>query len=167
MKGGIASWPPMLFPADARTQLIDRRSGRWRARNVAKRPGEGVDDRQGNHHPTPFSPVRCCWTVSRRRERMDAQNSAVKIQTWSARGGLDRPDTGYGRAQARRRPWPDDRPTSQCSFLFPIEQTEAASFALLGRCNGVTRVITSRRKKHLPLLSPTYCPLFRGIHASW
>jgi len=158
----------MLFPADARTQLIDRRSGRWRARNVAKRPGQGVDDRQGNHHPTPFSPVRCCWTVSRRRERMDAQKVLSKYRRGVRGGGARSPR--HRVRESPGPPWPDDRPTSQCSFLFPIEQTEAASFALLGRCNGVTRVITSRRKKHLPLLYPTswihHCPLFRGVHAS-
>jgi len=31
------------------------------------------------------------------------------------------PDAGYGRPQACRRTWQDDRPTSQWSFLFPIE----------------------------------------------
>ena len=31
------------------------------------------------------------------------------------------PDAGYGRPQAHRWMWPDDRLTSQWSFLFPIE----------------------------------------------
>ena len=65
------------------------------------------------------------------------------------------PDAGYGRPQARRRMRQNDRPTSRCSFLFPIEQTEAAAFALLGRCCGVTRVISSWWQKHLSPLPLT------------
>ena len=35
-RGAIAGWSPVLFPADAGTPSIDRRSRWWRARNVAK-----------------------------------------------------------------------------------------------------------------------------------
>jgi len=65
------------------------------------------------------------------------------------------PDTGYGRPQACHRMRPDDRPTSQCFFLFSTEADWSATFALLGRCSGVTRVISARRQK---LLSPLAVP---------
>jgi len=65
------------------------------------------------------------------------------------------PDAGYRRPQARRRMRQNDQPTSRCSFLFPIEQTEAAAFVLLGRCCGVTRVISSWWQKHLSPLPLT------------
>ena len=53
-------------------------------------------------------------------------------------------------------------------FLYTLQrQTEAAAFALLGRCSGVTMVISARWQKHLFPLPPTalicHCPLFRGV----
>ena len=40
--GAIAGRTPVLFPADDGTPSIDRHSRQWRARNVAKRLGEGL-----------------------------------------------------------------------------------------------------------------------------
>jgi len=37
--GAITGGPLTLFPADAGTPYINRYSGQWRTRNVAKRPG--------------------------------------------------------------------------------------------------------------------------------
>jgi len=42
--GAIASRWPTLFPADAGTPSIDRHSGQWRARNVAKQLGRGLQE---------------------------------------------------------------------------------------------------------------------------
>jgi len=85
----------------------------------------------------------------------------VKTQTCSAIGGgdaiTDQP-SDVGRPQARRLTRPDDQLTSQCSF-FPLrplqsasmEATEAAAFALPGRCSGVTRVISTAVPYHLDM----------------
>jgi len=137
------------FPGDAGTPSIDRHSGQWRARNVAKRPWEGATmetqwpigpwmvDRGIAAHP-----VRCRWTISSRRGMMGAaklhaaagspapwrtcQNADVQRDGGDAIA--DQPShAGYGRHEARRRTRPDDRPTSQWSFLFPMRPLQSAS----------------------------------------
>jgi len=115
------------------------------------------DGRPGNRHPSP-SDTADNWSTSRDdgRSRKTAGSGRVSValahlskRRRAARRGHAiadlPPDAEYGRPQARRRMRPDDRPTSQCSFLFPIEQTEVAAFALPGRCSGITRVISARR----------------------
>jgi len=55
------------------------------------------------------------------------------------------PDAGYGRPQAHRWMWPDDRLTSQWSFLFPIEADWSGCICTAGP--GVTRVISTWQQK--------------------
>ena len=139
----MAGRPPILFPADAGTPSIDRHSGRWCAQNVAKWPREGATGgaRPGKHNgrsapgrragKLPPAPVKCRWTIGRRRGRMGTQNSkrqavAGSPAPWRTCQNTDmecdrgmRSPTGpqreYGRPHDRSRTWQDDRPKSQCS----------------------------------------------------
>ena len=74
------------------------------------------------------------WSTSRadgRAKRRAAAGSATLCVAHMSNADMEHdggrdchrpdPDTGFGRPQAHRRMRPDDRPTSQWSFLFPIE----------------------------------------------
>ena len=141
----MAGRPPILFPADAPS--IDRHSGRWCAQNVAKRPREGATGgaRPGKHNgrsapgrwagKSPPAPVRCHWTIGRRRGRMGTQNGGqwlglrhrgapVETQTWSVTEGRDRQPAPRRRVRETPRPQSDVAGRSaeiSVLFLFPIE----------------------------------------------
>ena len=89
--------PRCCFPVDAGTPSIDRHSGRWHGRNIAKWPGKAAGGvrlgkcnalsapgrRAGESPCPPSSHIGRHWTIGRRRGRMGAQNSTpVKMQTW-------------------------------------------------------------------------------------
>ena len=168
-KGGGHRWPAPDAVAGWRghpINRIDRHSG---PETLQKRPEEGArggarpGKRRGRSAPgmagrrivrrTPLD-NRSTLREDERAERRAAAGSPASWHTcqnadMERDGGRDRwLDAGYGRPQARRRTQPHDRPTSQCSFLFPIEQTEAALFALPDRRSGVSKVISARRQKH-------------------
>jgi len=138
-----------LFPAISRTPSINRHRGWWCARNVTKRPREGMGEWDGEHDrgnamaDRPQDDVRGitthpCRTLLDNRSTLRVDGRVKQRAGLWRRGRLhllkrrlgmrrgwgfaDRPpDAGYGRPQAHRRMRPDDRPTSQWSFLFPIE----------------------------------------------
>ena len=118
--------------------LVDRHSGRWRTRNVAKWPG-GLQGERDRGSARPIGPqttgreitvplVRHRWTTRCCGGRIGTQNrgqqpglgavAQLKMQMWSAMGDAiaDRPrDAEYGRPQACRRMQLDDWQKSQCS----------------------------------------------------
>jgi len=82
-RGAIADRSPMLFPADARTPLINQHSGRWHAQNVAKQLGEGATGERdqmlgtGDHRPA----IGCGWTIT---WRLSAHSCFLQRQTEAA-----------------------------------------------------------------------------------
>jgi len=97
MGGRSPDSPRCCFPVDAGTPSIDRHSGRWHGRNIAKRPGKAAGGvrlgkcnalsapgrRAGESPCPPSSHIGRHWTIGRRRGRMGTQNSTpVKMQTW-------------------------------------------------------------------------------------
>jgi len=136
---------PTLFPADAGTPSIDRHSGQWHAWNVTKWPGQEATGgarpgkRNGRSAPgqwageSPPTPIGHRWTNSWRRGQMGTWNgrqrpglrrlsACVETQAGITTCGRNRrPAPRYGRPQAHHQTWPDDRPTSQWSFLFAME----------------------------------------------
>jgi len=125
---------------------------RGSATGEAQWPIGPPDDRWENHHP-PLSDasgqsvdVAGGMGMQNGGQQLGLQRhgTRVNMQAGNATGGrYRRPARGYGRLQARRRTWPVDWPTSRCLSCFLYRQTEAAAFALPGRCSGVTRVISA------------------------
>jgi len=168
---------PTLFPADAGTPSIDRHIGQWHAWNVTKWPGQEATGgaRPGKHNgrsapgqwagESPPTPIGHRWTNSWHRWARETAGSgrvsATLVHVSKHRLGSRRADAIADRPADTGDPRPTirhgrmiGRHLSDLSCLL-WRQTEVAAFALTGQCSGATRVISARRQKHLPPLSPT------------
>ena len=171
---------PTLFPADAGTPSIaidiagngtceTSQNGQGRRLQgehdlesaMADRP---PDNGLGNRRPPPLDTAGQTVDVAVRWARETAGSgrvSAALVRVSKHRLGSRRadaiadrpPDTGDPRPTIRHGRM-IGRHLSDLSCLL-WRQTEVAAFALTGQCSGVTRVISARRQKHLPPLSPT------------
>ena len=146
VKGGDRRPAREAVPAHTGTPSIDRHSGRWHTRNVAKQPGGRGLQRERDQGSAVADrspddvPGNClASTLDAAVQSVDvaggwAQKTAgsgwvsgamayLSKRRHGARrgGGCDRWPAGYGRPQTCHLMQPDDWPKSQCSFLFPIE----------------------------------------------
>ena len=136
--GAVAGRSPTPFPANVRTPSIDRHIGRRCARNVAKRPWEGAT----REAQWPIGPRTVGWGIAARLRWMPLDNWSTSQEDGHAklravagspahlskrRLAAQRGDAIAGRPLDCRRMRPDDQPTSQWSFLFPMRPLQSAS----------------------------------------
>jgi len=126
---------------------------------MADRP---LNDGPGNRHAP-------CWTAGQSVDVTDRLASKTAGSSWVSgtvahvskhRLGLRRRDAIADRPLGTGDPRPAighgrtiGRHLSGLSF-FLQRQTEVVAFALPARCSGITRVLSTRRHKHLPTLPP-------------
>jgi len=117
---------------------IDRHIGRRCARNVAKRPWEGAT----REAQWPIGPRTAGWGIAARLRWMPLDNWSTSQEDERAklravagspahlskrRLAARRGDAIADRPLDCRRVRPDDQPTSQWSFLFPMRPLQSAS----------------------------------------